>query len=538
MLNYKNVLVSGGVNAAQAAFNSINSPAERGVYAAGLVGGAAGMIDAAVQYGLPSLPDGPAKEVVSAFASTLDLKNGPAAIENVINGALNGGLDSAIQNIKSGIDPKNLNRDALKSVLSNGSMGEVAKVFQDFSNQPSLNTLTDEVPLTASATMAAAGLAGPYSVAMPSTGAGLEGAAEVLGANPLGTILGGGGAFGSLLGGAGSLFGSGGGNPCPCSPKCRKTDHATASNGVNPLESAGALVENNSNKYTGGTGDILNNNKNCLAEDAGLTNTGVGKDLIPSNPLNFTDALKNVPAIADPAGRLENAVKGGAEQSDLMIEMLYSFEAIEKAFKISDNNTSALEQINNLGLVGNENFMNEVITGTNSLLEQNATDTTEHAQAITDLYRMVTELNSTKDGGSANVAPTPAIVASEANTKEIPAKFSAKKAALVLNLIKNILEAIKLLSSLDPELGTPFPDMETTFNESKVLNDSISAKLGASQPTEDTLNYDLYPPTNTGDGITINSLSSNQLDSGEFDTLLGQINDEQKRARRREGDCS
>ena len=189
-------------------------------------------------------------------------------------------------------------------------------------------------------------------------------------------------------------------------------------------------------------------------------------------------------------------------------------------------------------MVGNENFMNEVITGTNSLLEQNATDTTEHAQAITDLYRMVTELNSTKDGGSANVAPTPAIVASEANTKEIPAKFSAKKAALVLNLIKNILEAIKLLSSLDPELGTPFPDMETTFNESKVLNDSISAKLGASQPTEDTLNYDLYPPTNTGDGITINSLSSNQLDSGEFDTLLGQINDEQKRARRREGDCS
>ena len=534
MLNYKPILVSGGVNAAQSAFNSINSPSERGVYAAGLVGGAAGMIDAAVQYGLPSLPDGPAKEVVSAFANTLDLKNGPAAIENVINGALNGGLDSAIQNVKAGIDPQNLNIDALKSVLNNGSMGEVAKLYQDFSNQPSLKALTDGIPLTASATMAAAGLAGPWSVAIPSVGAGIEGATELLGGvNPMGSILGGGGAFGSLLGGFG-----GGGNPCPCSPKCRKTAHGAASNGINSLESAGALVENNSNKYTGSEGDILNNLNNCLAKEAGLDFSGIGKDLLPGNPLNFTDALKNIEAIGNPAGRLEKAIKGGAEQSDLMLEILYSFEGIEKALKISDNNTSILEQINNLGLIGNQNFMDEIITAKDSLLAQNAIDTTEHAQAITDLYRMVTELNSTKNGGSANVIPTPAIIATKANTKEIPTKFSAKKAALAFNLIKNILEAIKLLSSLDPELGTPFPNMKTIFNESKVLNDSISAKLSSSQPTEDTLNYDLYPPISTGDGIAINSLSSNQLDSGEFDTLLEQINNEQKRAKRGEGNCS
>ena len=152
---------------------------------------------------------------------------------------------------------------------------------------------------------------------------------------------------------------------------------------------------------------------------------------------------------------------------------------------------------------------------------------------------MVKQLNSVKDGGSANVAPTPAIIASIANIGEIPAYFSKSKARALINLIKNILEGLSTLATLDPELTAPFPDLETRNNESKVLNDSLSAKLSSSQPTQDSLNYRVKDYSDLfNDGSSINSLTPNQLDSGDFDTLLTQVRNEQERARRGEGDCS
>ena len=175
--------------------------------------------------------------------------------------------------------------------------------------------------------------------------------------------VGGGGAFGSLLGGIGGLFGVGGGNPCPCLPKCRKVSHGVASNGVNPLEPQGALIENNSNKYGS---DILNNNSTCLAQAAGLSFSGIGASLIPSNILNLTGALTSIPALNDPAGRLEQAIKGGAEQSDLMLEFMYAFEGMEKGFKLADNNISQLEWINHINLVKGLLGYDRIITGKGS----------------------------------------------------------------------------------------------------------------------------------------------------------------------------
>ena len=168
-----------------------------------------------------------------------------------------------------------------------------------------------------------------------------------------------------------------------------------------------------------------------------------------------------------------------------------------------------------------------------------STDDIEQSAAIADLYRMVCQLNSVKDGGSANVSPTPAIVSTLANPATIPAYFTKSKARSLINLIKNIIEAITILGSLDPTLEAPFPDLETRNTPSKVLNDSLSSKISSSQPTQDSLNYRIkdYSDLLSSKG-GINFLTPNQLDSGDFNTLLNQVQNEQERAKRGEGDCS
>lgn len=539
MFNSTEILTSSGIEAMSAAYQSIQNPQEKGVFSAALVGGAGGTFDAAVQYGIDKLPAGPVSDFAAAAVSNLDLTKAPGAIQNVIDGGLSGGLSAAVGDIAGGIDFNNVNVANLGSQLVGGSFGDVAGLMQNFANQPGLNSLVPGLPTTASSLLGAAGLGGPWAAAVPAAGLGIQAATALLGGqNPMGAILGGGGAFGSLLGGLGGLFGGVGGNPCPCLPKCRKVSHGAASNGINPLEPQGALIENNSNKYGS---DILNNNATCLAQAAGLSFSGIGASLIPSNILNLTGAITSIPALNDPAGRLEQAIKGGAEQSDLMLEFMYAFEGMEKGFKLTDNNISQLEWINHINLVSGLLGYDRIATGAGSILDLNAADTTEHAQAITDLYAMVQQLNSVKDGGSAVVGPTPAILASAANIAEIPAKHAVNKAFLIANVIKDLKQAFDLLMDLAPVLGTAFDlsESDQKFNQSKVLNDSLSAKISNSAPQEDKVNYTLSAAAgNNSLQNPFRSLSNSQIGSGEFDTLISQVNNEQERARKRESDCS
>ena len=539
MFNSTEILTSSGIEAMSAAYQSIQSPQEKGVFSAALVGGPAGAFDAATQYGMDQLPSGPVMDFTSAAVSNLDLAKAPSAISDIIDGGLSGGLSGAVNNISQGIDFNNVNVAALGSQLTGGGLGEVAGIFQNFSNQPGLNSLVPGLPTSASSLLGAAGLAGPWGAAIPAAGVGLQAASALLGGqNPMSAILGGGGAFGSLLGGLGGLFGGGGINPCPCLPKCRKVSHGAASNGINPLEPQGALIENNSNKYGS---DILNNNATCLAQAAGLSFSGIGASLIPSNILNLTGAISSIPALNDPAGRLEQAIKGGAEQSDLMLEFMYAFEGMEKGLKFADNNISQLEWINHINLIKGLLGYNKIVTGPGSILDLNAADTTEHAQAITDLFAMIQRLDGALYRGSLGLAPTPAILASAANIKEIPAKYAKNKAFLIANVIKDIKQAIDLLMDLDPEFGIAFDlgESDQKFNQSKVLNDSLSAKISNSAPQEDKVNFTFSAAAgNNSSQNPFRSLSNSQIGSGEFDTLISQVNNEQERARKRESDCS
>jgi hypothetical protein len=219
----------------------------------------------------------------------------------------------------------------------------------------------------------------------------------------------------------------------------------------------------------------------------------------------------------------------------MMLETIYSLEAVEKTFKIADNNISIMELIERLGLIGSQSFMNNLITGKKGgLLGKMTTDMATQAQAIEDLHRMIRELNAVKDGGRAETTATPAVVATKKSKVKIPKYFNKSRIAAIINLVKTVLEALSTLASLDPELGTPFKNLKTRNNESKVLKDSLAAQFNTNQPTEDTLNSDFieYRPS------SIKSLSKNQIDSGEFDILLEQISNEQERGRDGKGDCS
>lgn len=516
------------------------SPEHAGAENAMIIDGPLGSLNFAVQNKLDAVPSY-ANEAFKFAIKDLDLNNAPAPIASVLGAGADGGLSDVVNSIAGGIDFNNVDVSGLASSLTSGNLGEVGKIFQDFGNIGALSSFAPGLPATASSLLGAVGLGGPLTAALPG-GIGLTAATLLLGGNsPLTSIIGGGGLLGGI-GGIGGLFGGGGGG-CPCDPKCRKTSHGVDSDGNRLLDPCGNLTLDNSNVYGS---DILNNNKGVLAQGLGLLTSGIGADLIPKNPFDFTSVLKSIPRIGDLSKKLEDAFKGGAEGFDKDLEMLYSFEAIEKTFKIADNNLSLMELIQNLELLGSQNFMNNLITGpAGGLLGKVTADEVTQAKAIADLYEMVKELDRKKDGGDLDrPGPTPAIASTLLQPVTIPAYFSKSRVLAIINLIKTILEALSILSSLDPQLGAPFENLETRNTESKVLNDSLSAKLSMSQPQEDTINYvyqDFSKLVNgTGaDGLRtqINFLTPNQLDSGEFDTLLDQIKNEQERAARSEGSC-
>ena len=514
-----------GASTLQGVLGGLSSQ-EGGVLKAGIVGGGLGILDSAVAYGVDKIP-GPAGEIFKGVTDSIDFSKAPALISNLFDTANNGGLNDFVNNTLSNIDFNNLNVNELTDLINGGSLGDVAQAFQSFNNIEGLKTLVPGISLTASSLMGGIGLGGPLALALPG-GIGFEAATALLnGENPLAAIIGGGGVFGGLFGGVGGLG-------CPCDPKCRKTKHGVDSDGNRLLDPCKALTIGNSNVYKG-AGDILNNNSGAIASALGFVSTGIGSELIPKNLLDFTGAIKSIPRVNELSKKFEDAFKGGAEGTDMMLETIYSLEAIEKTFKIADNNISIMELIERLGLLGSQSFMNNIITGNKGgLLGNMTTDMATQAQAIDDLHRMVRELNAVKDGSRAEVTATPAIVATKKSKVKIPKYFNKSRIAAIINLVKTILEALSTLASLDPQLGTPFKNLKTRNNKSKVLNDSLAAQFNTNQPSEDTLNSDFveYTPS------SIKSLSKNQLDSGEFDVLLNQINNEQERARRGEGSCS
>lgn len=497
-----------GQRTLQAAVTSLD-PQAASVVTGLMTGGVVGALDSAVALGLSKLPEEAdifVKPIIDAAQNVL--RDYPVTLNDLVNSAVSGGLDNKVSdaiNKAIGLDIVNptLLSD-LSSKLLGGELGDVSSIFSSVNGLDSVLKMPGELgslPLLASSVMGLFGQEGSLSKLFGKGGLGLEGVGNLLG--DLSPVL-------TLLGGLGGLFGGGaGGGACPCGPKCRKTKHGEDSDGNKLLDPCKALTANNANSYKA-VGIPVPNNTGPVALDQGLINTLVGSNLIPPNPINLTSSINTIPRVGQMASRFHNSRY--ADEIEHLIELAYTFEATEKAFKVADNNITRIESIERKLIDAMFNLINNFICnkkkdGGLSVMTELIRDARENAQAIKDLYAYVKRIDLKKRGKKVGVTITPSIAKSIQNITSL-SKLSASncvKATKVLN--GAIIPAHKewltmepgnnfssVLGTYAPDIPAPFPNEVTIFNQARVINESVLAKVGGNDPQAgDTINSLLSP---------------------------------------------
>lgn len=493
------------------ALNTI-SPAAASVYTAYMSGGTLGAIDAAVATGLDILPPTLGGVLSPLFnIGELALKNQPLNYSTIIDAALNGGLVSTVQSILSGkADFANFNIDKLSSLISEGALGSIAKVFSDFSNLDSIEKLAGSIPKLATTALSLLGQGKGFASFLGPGGIGLDAVKLLTGINPVAGLLGG------LVKG---LFKKGSG--CPCDPSCRKTKHGEDSDGTNLLEKCGAVVANNAGAFTP-TSNPLENNLNVVAIAKGMLPTAIGEVLKVDVIHDLTKMLIKSPKLSKLATTLFDARH--ADQPEFMAELAYTFEAVQTAFKQADNNITKVESVDRKLIDTAANMLTTLLeTGGGSkkglgVVNQLIKDVKDNSEAIRDLYKFAKTLDNRKKGPKAPVRPTSAIVRSISNIKQLSKlnSLSKKQANKILNKgirpadreWRSLSPALDKLNLADVVLGDFAPDlpsyfsdsdMETVFNKDFVLNNSLSSRVNGTEPQQEDLTPRLYPDTASSD---------------------------------------
>ena len=540
-----------GKNSLNQAFNGLPSQVAS-VYSAYMAGGALGAIDSAAMLGLSQLPPEVAQFVSPVWDIGKDILNGqPLSINNVIGsavGALDLSLPDSIDQIIStagGIEGiSDIISGDIIGKLSNGDFGEIAQMAANFANLPGVPNLggLQGVPQLATSALQLVGLGGQFTSFLGPAGLGLSAFSALTGINPVSSILGG-------IPGLGGLFG-GGGLDCPCDPKCRKTEHGVDSDGNRLLDPCGSVVATSNSSYSP-KGDPTDNNNNPLSEILDLIPTKVGEDLCSSggNKWDLTQLITGVKRLSEMADRIEGAKH--ADWPELWSELTYTFEAIEKAFKQTDNNITKVESIERKLIDAQYRLINKLMVGNTSFFSQTLLSIIETSKAIKDTYNYVKRLDHTKDGGRVGVIPTDNLVNVFKNiTKIAKLNSTSKKEALFItnNFLKTAhsdwkdLEPAKDLVDLaDFVLGLIPKDLPPTFgkcktkrDKNKVLKDSLSAKINSPEPPE--------PSSLLGNSLPAKYFdlpnSDMPLDEQQqISSLLDQINYEQGRSREGKADC-
>ncbi len=511
--NVKSSLEDIGKQALNEALSNI-SPAAASVYFSYMSGGALGAIDTSVAFGLDVLPS-TLRGILSPLfdIGRVALKNQPLNYSSIVDAALGGGLVNEVQSILNNkTDFSNFDLDGLSSLVSGGGLGTVAKLFSDFSNIDSIEKLAGSVPKLATTALSLIGQGAGFASFLGPGGIGLDAVKALTGSNPVVGILGG------LSGG---LFGRGNsGSGCPCDPSCRKTSHGQDSDGVNLLEKCGSNPSSTTVSYSP-TNNPLQNNLNVVAKSLGVSPTGLGKDLRVQNPLDLTLILGS-PKLKDLAKTVFDA--RFADQPEFMAELAYSFEAVQTAFKQADNNITKVESIERklidicykllASLFETGGGTKKGLSTVNELLKS----VKDNSEAIRDLYRFTKYLDNVKAGPRGGVIPTSSIVKSIKNIKTLSRlnSLSKKEANKILNMglrradrewrsispglskfnLKNVI-----LGNFAPDVPGFFEldDMETFFNEDRILNYSLSSRINGTSPQDQgediipSLSPRLYP---------------------------------------------
>ena len=484
------------------------SPTAASVYLGYISGGTLGAIDTAVATGLDILPPALNGIVSPLFnIGKLALEKQPLNYSTIIDAALNGGLVSTIQSILDGkADFANFNADKLSSILSEGGLGPIAKVFSDFSNLDSIDKLVGSIPKLATTALGLLGQGGGFASFLGPGGIGLDAVKILTGINPVAGILGG-LAKGLFKGGSG----------CPCAPSCRKTKHGVDADGTNLLEKCGAVISNNAGSFMP-TSNPLENNLNPVAIAKGMLPTGVGGVLKVPAINDLTSMLTKSPKLSKLATTMFNARH--ADQPEFMAELAYTFEAVQTAFKQTDNNLTRIESVDRKLIDSLYRMLTTLLeTGGGSrkgigIINQLIRDVKDNSEAIRDLYKFTKTLDNRKVGPRAPVYPTSSIVKSIRNITQLTRlnSLSKKEANKILN--RGVRRADKEWRTLNPSLDKlnlsnvilgefspdipPYfssSDMDTVFNKDFILNHSLSSRINNTNPQETDLTPRLYPDT-------------------------------------------
>jgi hypothetical protein len=495
--NLDQVLRGAGQGAFQQALGGV-SPSSRAMYTGYAAGGALGAIDVATMIGASSLPP----EIAKYVSPLLSIGQGiissqPTAMGNMLNAAVGAGgqsLPGVVGNLINvaggpGGIPSSLATGVLSS-LQGGQLGPIAQAMGNFAGLPGVPGLggIGGVPQLATGALELLGLGGQFSAFLGPAGLGLSAFSALTGINPITSILGG-------IPGLGGLFG--GGSDCPCDPKCRKTSHGVDSDGIGLLDPCGGVISNSHSSYDP-NGNPTENNLNRVAESVGRASTFVGEKLCVPNPFDLTQLIKSVKRLDEMADRIEHAKH--ADWPEMWSELSYTFEAIEKAFKQTDNNITGIESVERKLIDAQHRLIDKLMVGNGSLFSKALISIVDTSKAVQDLHGFVARLDAKKKGGKVGTAPTTSLKIVFENIIKIATLNSTSKATanFILGNIVNPADAewrklepaFELLNLTDVILGAVPKDLplnfskcKTTRDKNRILKDSLESKLNSPVPS-------------------------------------------------------
>jgi len=528
------------------------SPELQSVYLSYAAGGVVGAIDSVVMLGLPQLPPEVAKFVSPILDIGTDFfRTQPSAINDILNAAVGRG-SGPIQDVIGGLvnvvgGQGNISGNivgGITSALQGGGLGEVAGLVGNFAGLSGIPLLGGQagIPQLATTALELVGLGQQLSGILGAGGIGLDALGALTALNPVAGILGG-------LKGLGGLFGGGGGD-CPCDPKCRKTKHSKDSDGNTLLTECGNVIANSASSYNP-EGDMTKNNENVVAEVLSLIPTAVGEDLCFPNPFDLTQLIKSVKRLNEMADRIDSAKN--ADWPELWTELMYTFEAVEKAFKQTDNNITGVESVERKLIDAQHRLITKMMDGNGSFFSKALFSIIDTSKAVQDLYKFVLKLNAVKKGGKAPVVVTPSLKTVFGNIVKIATLNSTSKAEAV-NILSNIvLPADKewrklapggdLLNLKDVILGLIPVDVPLNFdkcltkrNKDKALRDSLESKINSPVLGEPLSLVEAKLPQSITEALGVPGTPGTP-GSPSIREILDQIKYDQGRARDGQADC-
>lgn len=543
-------------------------PQVQSVYTGYMSRGALGAIDAAALVGISQLPEEVAHYVSPIWDIAQDvIRSKPSSISDVFESALGlsgKSLPQTIDKISSlagtlgeltGVGSN------ITNMLKSGVLGDIAGAITNFTNLgglPKLNNL-ESIPRLASAALELVGAGKQFVDLLGQGGIGLDSFQALSGINPITSMLSGVPALSGIFSGLGV-----GGGDCPCDPKCRKISHSEDSDGNVLLEECGNVVANSASSYIP-EGDITKNNENIVARALDLIPTAIGEDLCVPNTLDLTQMLTTVKRLSEMADRIESAKN--ADWPELWQELTYTFEAIEKAFKQTDNNITKVESIERKLIDAQYRLITKLMVGNSSFFSQTLLSIIETSKAIKDTYNYVKRLDFVKNGSRVGVVPTGSLLNVFKNITAIAKLNTASK--LEANFInrsflqtastewKALEPAKDLVNLADFILGMVPKDLPATFDKcatirgkNEVLKNSLEAKINSTAKNVNTTSslIEAKLPSNVIDRISSKDLQNNIANSNtsgvegqqnrrNFSSLLDQIEYQNRRALDQQPEC-